>query len=358
MPSKPISSNKKTATNKRPHLMSWPKKRLKTFKSRVKDLKSRRPHSSFVRTRRRDYIRSLNLPGYFSFSLEVFRTLQKHKNIWLGLIVVYASLGLVLGGFASQETYRTLGSFLEQSVDELLAGNAGQVSQAGLLAVATFSGASANIGEAQRVYLSIIALLTWLSTVWLLREQLVGNRPRLRDGLYSSAAPLVSSFMVAVVMIIQLLPFGLAALVYTALAGSGLVDEGFGAFLSFTILGLVIALTLYWLTATFISLIVVTLPGMYPMQAIKVGGDLVVGRRLRIMYRMIWLTLWSAVVWFVFIIPTIMLDRYLASLWGFWSYLPIVPLVVALLSSALVVYGASYIYLLYRKIVADDASPA
>ena len=330
----------------------------KTLNSRIRGFLARRPHRSFRLTRRRDYRRSLELPGYLSFSLEVLKVLASRKYLWLGVAAVYLVIGLALGGFTSQATYQTIGSTLEESVTQLAEGDVGQLSQAGLLALAAFSGSAANIGEAQQVYFGLLAILIWLTTVWLLREHLAGRRPSIRDGLYSSGAPLVPTFLVSIVLILQLLPIGLMAIVYTAVSSTGLIDEGFGAFISFVIAVLAIALTLYWLTATFISLIVVTLPGMYPFQALRTGGDLVVGRRLRIMYRLLWLTFSSLVSWFLVIIPAIALDRWLVGIWQFWENIPIVPLVAAALSSLLMIYAASYIYLLYRKVVDDDAAPA
>lgn len=327
-------------------------------RQRSQDFLARRPHRSFRLTRRRDYKRSLNLPGYVSFSLEVLRVLNSRKYLWIGVAAIYVIIGLVLGGFTSQATYTSLGVALEDSASELMAGDVSQLSQAGLLALAAFSGSTANLGEAQQVYLGLLAILIWLTTVWLLREHMAGRRPNIRDGLYNSGGPLVSTFLVSIVLVLQLLPIGILALVYAAVSTTGLIDEGFGAFLAFMIAVLAIALTLYWLTATFISLVVVTLPGMYPLQALRTGGDLVVGRRLRIMYRLLWLTVGSLISWFVVMIPIIILDRWLVNLWQFWANIPLVPVVAAAISSLLIIYVASYIYLLYRKVVDDDASPA
>ena len=324
----------------------------------VDNLLARRPHRSFRLTRRRDYLRSLALPGYFKFSFEVLSVLRKRKAMWLYVAAIFVVIGLLLGSITSQQTYRTLGTALEDSAGVLVEGDVSQFTQAGLLAISAFSSATTNIGEAQQVYLGLVAILVWLITVWLLREQLAGRRPNLRDGLYSSGSPLVSTFLVSIVLILQLLPIGILALVYTALASTGLINEGFGAFLAFVTAALTIALTLYWLTATFISLVVVTLPGMYPMQALRTGGDLVVGRRLRIMYRLLWLAFWTAFTWLAVMIPVIMLDKWLVTVWDFWVYIPVVSLVASAVSSLLMIYIASYIYLLYRKVVDDDASPA
>lgn len=336
-------------------IVIWP---FVSIRRRVRDLKSRRPHRSFRRTRRRDYQRSLKLPGYWAFTLSVVRTLCQRKALWLLMAFTYGSLVVLLGGMTSQDTYRTIADVFDNSIGEAMSGSWGKLSQAGLLSVAAFTGNSNSLSEVQQVYLGIVLLLTWLTTVWLLREILAGRRPKLRDGLYSSSAPLLSTLLVAIIFLVQLLPVGITALVYAALSGVGLVNEGFGAMIFFAIAALIAALTLYWLTATFIALVVVTLPGMYPLQAIKAAGDLVVGRRLRIMYRLLWLALTVIVVWFVIMIPLILLDSWLSGIWQWFKMVPLVPIVAVVMSSLTVIYVASYIYLMYRKVVADDAAPA
>jgi len=131
-------------------------------------------------------------------------------------------------------------------------------------------------------------LFAWLATVWLLREILAGRKPKLRDGLYNSGAPILSTIGVGLVLLIQLLPIGIVALVYAALSAVGLVAGGFGAMLFWMIAAVIATLVLYWATSTIIALVVVTIPGMYPLRAVRLSSDLVVGRRLRVFYRLLW----------------------------------------------------------------------
>ena len=98
---------------------------------------------------------------------------------------------------------------------------------------------------------------------------------------------------------------------------------------------------------------VITLPGLYPLKALKIAGDLVAGRRLRILYRLAWLLFSLFVIWLVALTPAIIISN-----WINLSWLPLVPLTVLLLGSASLVWSAAYIYLLYRKLVDDAASPA
>ena len=117
-------------------------------------------------------------------------------------------------------------------------------------------------------------------------------------------------------------------------------------------------LVLYWTTSTLIALVVVTLPGMYPMRALRASSDLVVGRRLRILYRWLWAVLTILVAWAIVVIPVILLDTAAKSAWPAVKDLPVVPYVGALMTAATTIWFAAYVYLLYRKVVDDDAKPA
>ena len=96
---------------------------------------------------------------------------------------------------------------------------------------------------------------------------------------------------------------------------------------------------------------------MYPFRAIKVAGDMVVGRRLRILYRLLWGALNIVLVWAIIMIPTIMIDSWFKGLWSAISWIPTVPVVLLVLSTLTVIFASSYVYLLYRKVVDDEAEP-
>lgn len=337
-------------------LATWPKK----IHRRVQGLLIRRPHRSFRRTYRRDYKRTLKLPGYWAFTGHVRKLLWQHRRTFGLLTLVYMLLTVILVGMASQDTYTQLQAALEEAGSEIFDGDWNQVGQAGLLLVAGVTGSFTDtLTEAQQIYGSILLLFAWLTTVWLLRAILAGNKPRLRDGLYNAGAPVLSTFLIGLVMLIQLLPLALAIIGFSAATASGFLNSGgVEAMMFWAVAGLLALLTLYWLTSTFIALVVVTLPGMYPMQALRTAGDLVIGRRLRILLRLLWMILLVALAWVIVMIPIILLDTWLKSMWPAIVWLPIVPAVLLIISTLTIIWSASYVYLLYRRIVDDDASPA
>ncbi|MDB5167282.1 MAG: conserved rane protein of unknown function [Candidatus Saccharibacteria bacterium] len=330
-----------------------------SLKDTQKTYLARRPHRSFRRTRRRDYVRTLQLPGYFSFTNYVRKTLWANRKTFLLLSLVYAVITAVMVGVASQSTYTTLNDTISQTSGDLFAGNLGAIGKAGLLFFSAISGGlSSNLTPAEGVYAGLIIFITWLTTIWLLRNILAGHKVKLRDGLYNATAPLLSTVLVGVVLILQLIPAAIAAMGYTAAQTTGLLNGGVEAMLFWLAAGSLALLSLYLITSTFIALVVVTLPGMYPIQALRTAGDLVIGRRIRILLRILWLGLSIALSWVILMIPIILFDSWLKSLWPAVNWLPIVPVALLILGALTVIWATSYIYLLYRRIVADDSAPA
>lgn len=317
---------------------------------RLLALRRRRTHKSFILSRRRDYVRPLKLPGYFSFTIQVAATLFRNRATFTLLSITSAVLVLVLSGLSSHQLYESMADSIAEDGEALPF-----LIQAGSLAVSTAGLLSSGAGEAQQVYIAVIGLVTWLATVWLLREIFAGRRPKLRDGLYSSGSPIVATAIVALMLLLQLIPVGLLALVYIALSTTGLIAQGLGAFLFSGVAVLVVTLTLYWVTSTLLAMVIVTLPGMYPWRAMRAASDIVVGRRLRMLYRIIWMLVLVILTWMLVMTPVVILANQLRVTFDWFGYIPLVPMISTWLSMVLVVWASSYLYTLYRKVVASDA---
>jgi hypothetical protein len=164
--------------------------------------------------------------------------------------------------------------------------------------------------------------------------------------------------LVGFIIMLQLLPSSVGLIIYTAAANSGMLEGGVSAMLVWISVILLAMVSIYWISSSFIALVIVTLPGMYPMQAIRAAGDLVVGRRLRMLYRLVWLFIVVAVVWLIVMIPLILFDDWVKKLLPAISWVPLVPFLVIVMSSLTLIFSSSYIYLLYRRVVDDDDGPA
>lgn len=285
--------------------------------------------------------------------------LWRHKKLFGGLMLTYFLIALAVGGFGQQETYSNLSKTLSEAGGELFTGNWGQVGQAGvLLTTAITTGLTPNVTQAQSVLGGLIVFFTWLATVWALRNVMADRNVKVREAIYGSGSPVISTVVVAFVLTLQLLPLAIATLIYNAAIYSEFISGGVEEMVLWLALILLGVLSLYWITSTIIALVVVTLPGMYPFQAIRTAGDLVIGRRLRILLRILWMAVLTAVVWLLIAIPVILGDAWVKKAQPALELIPAVPITILLLSSITVVWAATYIYMLYRKVVDDDASPA
>jgi hypothetical protein len=311
-----------------------------------------RPHHSFRMSRRRDYVRPLILPGNLSFTHEVTKTLWKHKKTFLLLALIYTLLYGLLVGIQSQETYSALSDTIKESSTEFFSGDWATFGQVGLLFVGVASGGLNGVTtESQQIFSVLIILLIWLATVWLLRNLLAGHKVRLRDGLYNSGAPLFAMTIVALFITVQLIPVGIALLVYSAASASGLLASGAAAMLFWVGAALLSVLSLYWITSSLFAMSIVTLPGTYPYQALKTASALMLGRRIKILLRWVWMALVVIIFWFVVLIPIIVIDMGLKTLIPAMSLVPIVPVATLLLAAVSTIWVSAYIYLLYRKVV-------
>ncbi len=332
--------------------------KVSSLKVRRKNYLSRRPHRSFRRTYRRDYVRSLQMPGYIAFTRYANRMLMQRASTYVLLAVIYAAIMLAVGAVTSQDTYTQISDLLKDSSKDFSETGLNKLGQAGLLLVSAFAGGPQGLAAEQVAFLSFTLLMVWLASVWLMREYLMGRKPRLRDGLYNAGSPILSTYAVAIILLFQLFPIAIVALLYSGLASYDLVSQGFGSMLFWMFAVIVATLCLYWATSTIVALVVVTLPGMYPMAAIRAAGDLVMGRRLRVLYRLLWGILMIAITWILITVPMVFLDAWLKSTWPALEQVPLMPSLVAFMTSLTCVWYGSYVYLLYRRIVDDNAKPA
>lgn len=351
---------KKNSVQKKSAVTNLSETLLIHLKDKRKDFLSRRPHRSFRLTNRRDYRRSLKLQGYISFTIGVFRLIATNRKQFLYLALVFIGSMVIFSTFSTiQSNYENVDQAIQEVNDSEVGDQVGFVGQAALAALTMFSASSTNGGDqSQQIMLSFSILVTWLAVVWLMRSTMSGKKVTLRDALYNCGAPIIATLPLLLYAFLQILPIIILAMIYAALSTTGYVDSGFGSMIFWAVAVVVLTLSFYWLTTTFLALIIVTLPNMRPVRALSVAGDMVVGRRLRIMLRIVWAALLGLAGWFLFVIPVVMFDSWIKSIWSWVNWLSLVPIGIMVANAAIVIWLASYVYVLYRKVVDDDAKSA
>ena len=311
------------------------------------DFKNRRPHKSFFLTKRRDSARSFKISGYIRFSNEVWSMIWKNKGIFIRFIILYSILSLLIVGTLSQSNYISIRDSIASTGESL-----GISEVMSIFTTTITSSGSEDATITSQIIAGLMFLFGWLVIVWMLRYRMSGNEIKLRDALYNAGSPIVSTFVILLLILLQLVPFALILLTYVAVSGVGMINwevaiENMAAWCALAAIG---ALTIYWLATSFVALVVVTNPGVYPWRAIQMAGDMVVGRRLRVVLRLLFMLIPLALLWLIVLVPIILLDNWLKIDW-----LPLVPFFTLFLSTLSLTWVASYIFLLYRRLLDDDA---
>lgn len=320
-------------------------------KRRVQNFLKRRPHRSFRPTDRRDMPKFAPLPSNIFFTAEVFGLMRRNKRAFASFTALYVVLYTLLAGISSQDGYKTLSDSIKDFGPSVVGGEVDKATQTLTLFGAAVMGALNDpLTESQQVYIGFLGIFSWLTIVWYLRHKLAGAHVKIRDALYSGGAPFLSTAILGLVLLVQSVPGALAVIVYMAVVAGGTVTGGIESMMFAIATGLLVLLSLYWMTSTLLAMVIVTIPGTYPMRALSLAGDVVIGRRVTVLIRLLWVFFILLLVWACILVPTILIADALP-----WDWLPVVPVVLQILTGWSFLFFATYTYLLYRRMIDDPA---
>ncbi|MBB1555301.1 hypothetical protein HG444_003315 [Candidatus Saccharibacteria bacterium] len=332
---------------------------LAAWRQRTRSFLSRRPHRSFKPTSKYDYKRSMELPGYIDFTWEVVQLLWQYRRPLLLLTLLFAALSTLATGAYQIASYENIRKAAEDAAQNT--GN-GQFLAAGYsfltLFTSNFTGSAFRQSEVSTLLGVGSMLFLWLSVLWFIRHSLAHRIVRVRDAVFRSGGPVVALMILQLIALVQLIPgaLGVTAAIII-MTGGGFDNVIIPAFFCIAA-GLLVILSLYWITQTVMACVIITLPDIYPLRAMRLAGDLVTSRRLRIALRMLWSMIMVVLAWVVALYPVILLFNWLRSMFDFLQYVPFVSMYATFLSGAALTFVVVYTYLLYRKIVSDNDPPA
>ena len=340
------SSARDTLKGARPSLWSriklfWTNKLQRSFKVN--------PHKSFKRSYREDYKRETPVPGIMHHIFASFKIIFKNWKLFLPLLVIAVVLNVVFVGIMSEANYVQFQDILDETSAQVAGGDIGNVAKAGLLLISTITtgGLSGESSEAATVFGVLIFLIVWLTTIFLLRHKLAKHKVKLRDGLYNAMTPLISTFLVFVVAVIQCVPIFILIIVYSAAVQTEFLATPFYALVFFIFAALMILLSGYLLSSSLMAFVAVSAPGLYPMKALHTASDLMMGRRVKFIIRLIALIIALALVWVVVMLPLILFDLFMKQFE--WTVgIPFVPICLTVMTCFTYIYVTTYLYLYYR----------
>ena len=320
-----------------------------------------RLHRSFKRSYYEDYQRKTELPSLTSQASAAFKMFFKFWKIFLPLLLIFVGLYIFLIGAMSENTLADVRANVEQTNKDVADGKIGTVGKAGLTLLGIIStGGLTTMNDAQIVIAVLLFTIIWLVTIYLARHLLAGHQEiKMRDGFYSALSPLVSTLVVGLIIFLEAVPIMLTIIVFQVALTTEFLSTPFYALLFFMFATLMITLSLYLLSSSFFAIIVVSAPGLYPLTAVRMAKNLIMGRRLRFLIRVFYLVIIVALLYLLLLMPAIILDGALKSqfAWLAESKIPFVAIIQLTITVFIFIYLSIYFYLFYRALLDynDDA---
>ena len=278
----------------------------------------------------------VKLPNFWQITLRAAITLWQNKVLFLGIVLIYGLLNLVL--IQGLTTSTGIGS-IKSDLQHFESGHLGLFAS-GINVFAALVGSISNTASpTSGPYQLLLAVTTSLAVIWALRQVLTGAQVRIRDTYYRGMAPIIPFILVLLAICIQMLPFVVGAFLYNTVVTSSIALGFFEKAIFFLVF---IALTLwsfYMVSSSIFALYIVTLPDMTPMKALRSARELVRHRRWTVLRKVICLPIVLLLIAAIIMLPIILILTPLAQ-WVFF-----------LLSMSAIVAVHSYMYTLYRELL-------
>lgn len=320
---------------------------MNTIKNKWQKLRNRYAdpnHKSFKVTKREKSTVQVKKGAAEAWRLIVDTTklIFANRKIYFWLMVIYALVTFFLVGGISLTDYNEIKDTSKDYIDGLDAVTSAMAYFGAVLS----GGLSESPSELQQMLSGLVALIFWLTTIWATRMILAGNKIKLRDAFYNGTTPMISTVLVLLIVAIQLIPAALGLFGVTVIVTESWVLSTAEGALFIAGVALLCLLSLFWVVGSIVALVVVALPGMYPMQALVNAKMLVAGKRWDVVTRVVAAVFIEFLVWAFIMIPVFMLDGWINVDW-----LPITVVSVQLLTGFSIIFTSVYVYKLYRSLL-------
>lgn len=208
-----------------------------------------------------------------------------------------------------------------------------------LLANLVFLSAGQSASELQVFQYSSLIVIGSLALIWTIRNIHANKQFRIRDAWYKSQGQLIPYLILFLIFLIQIIPFALGAIVYSIAHTQQITINATENAILISFWLVLALLSAYWITNTLISLYTVTLPGMYPLEALRATKVYMKGKRWAVFRKILFLPILLGLLFIV----------------GFFFVLEVTPNFVTLYIDASLIATLPivhvYLYLLYRSLL-------
>jgi len=239
-------------------------KRPKEYNQKAK-LRKKPQYRSFHMHKRIKHL-DPKLPSWWALLKKSVHLMVVNKKAIFMFFLIYGLLNLMLvRGFASQIDVGGLKEAFRTIVGQDTANLASGFTAFGLLVNASTQGTDA----IAQLYQSLLLVISILSIIWLYRQQQAGNKVTMKMAFYRGMYPLIPFLLVMLVIGLQFIPAMIGNFFFSAVNDSGLAVGAIEQISWFLFLVTTTLLSLYMISSSVIALMIVTLPEMTPMIALR-----------------------------------------------------------------------------------------
>lgn len=191
----------------------------------------------------------------------------------------------------------------------------------------------------QGIYQVMLFVLSALAVIWLFRQQQAGNIVNIKQAFYRGMYPLIPFTLIIYLIILQLLPAIIGNFLYSTVIANGIAVGQVEQFIWLLLYLSTLLLSFYLISSSVVALMIVTLPEMTPMRALRKAKELVTFRRFAVFRKTTALLFIVAAMFIIIVFPAL----YISSMAAQIAFL--------LLSILVLPFAVGYIFVLYRELL-------
>jgi hypothetical protein len=266
------------------------------------------------------------LPSAWSIAKKSWALITANKKSLLGIALVYILLNLIfVRGFSAPLNINDI----KNTIKDTFGAEPTGLSLVGVVFGSLLGGSGASTTETASLYQAILFVLVSLAIVWVFRQYSAGQKTSTKGAFYNGMYPLIPFILVIVVMLLQLLPAYIGGTVYGVVSGNNLAVSAAEKGIWIVVFGALILLSLY----------MVTLPNITPLQALRSSRQLVFSRRMSIFRKLLLIPFAALLLLIILVVPAI-------------YFLPaIAPWLYFVLSLGSIVLIHAYLFSLYKELL-------
>lgn len=223
-----------------------------------------------------------DIPASLSLFKQSLQFVWRHKKTFSCIMLIY---GLVYWLLIRSPIPTDIDS-VQKVVEATLGSDSRQSLQGNVATLGVVLGSAGTLQQ-NPIVAVLGTLVLSLATVWATRQIHNGHAFKARDAYYQGMTSIFPVLIILIVLSLQMIPFAIASFVYTTARSAQIFVTGAEDLSFFIVTVLIGLLSLYWITATIIALYIASLPGMYPLHALRTAKKLVKFQRLMVFRRII-----------------------------------------------------------------------